>query len=112
MPIRKSRILISPAKDPKFTTVSNHINPVVTKGDFVPRGMQIVTVANLASGPHLHFGLRVGSYASAIFNSINFAGTGALPQINCQDNPPNGSWYPAFPGGFLNTESTGNDLFQ
>ncbi len=96
----------------KFTTVSNHINPLVAKGDFVPRGIQIGTVANLATGPHLHFGLRIGSYDSATFSSTNFAGTGALPQTNCQDNPPNGAWYPAFPAGFISTESTSNVLFQ
>ena len=94
----------------KFTTVSNHINPSVAIGDFVPKGMQIGTVAYLATGSHLHFGLRIGSYASAFLNGTPFAGTGGLPQTNCQD--ANSAWYPAFPGDFIDPELVSNVIFQ
>jgi murein DD-endopeptidase MepM/ murein hydrolase activator NlpD len=87
------------------------VEPLVDLGDFVPKGMQIATVANLATGPHLHFGLRIGSYDAAYLNGTPFAGTGGLPQNNCQDS--NGAWYPAFSSsGFISPESTGNILFQ
>lgn len=99
----------------KFTTVLWHVTPLsgISDGVFIPKGMRIATVANLATGPHLHFGLRIGSYASAYLNGTPFAGTGGLPQNNCQDNPPSGPWYPAFSSsGFVSPESTSNVLFQ
>lgn len=97
----------------KYTTVYWHVNPIAMSiGNFIPKGMQIATVANLATGSHLHFGLRIGSYDSAYLNGTPFAGTGALPQNNCPDNPPNDKWYPAFPAGFISPEITSNVLFQ
>jgi murein DD-endopeptidase MepM/ murein hydrolase activator NlpD len=97
----------------KYTTVYWHVEPLVNVNDFVPKGMQIATVANLATGPHLHFGLRIGAYSTAVFNGTNYAGTGGLPQTNCQDNPPTGPWYPAFSSSsFISPENTSNVLFQ
>lgn len=91
----------------KFTTVYWHVNPVpdVTTsnpGGFVPKGMQIGTVADLASSghaTHFHFGLRIGSYVSGV------SGTGALPQTNC-------GGYPAFPAGFIDPNNIANVIFQ
>jgi murein DD-endopeptidase MepM/ murein hydrolase activator NlpD len=91
----------------KFTTVYWHVVPVAdvsgsNPGGFVPKGMQIATIADLSSyqhGSHFHFGLRIGSYAAGV------SGTGALPQTNC-------GGYPAFPAGFLDPNSSANIIFQ
>ena len=87
----------------KFTTVYWHVTPssgvvVAPAGQttFIPRGMQIATVADLAPyghGTHFHFGVRVGAYTS------NVSGLGALPYAAypCLS-------YPVFPAGFINPE--------
>lgn len=82
-----------------FTTVSWHVNPLVAIGDFVPKGMQIATVANLGSITHYHFGIRIGAYTT------NVSGTGALPQTIC-------GGYPAFPADFIDPDNTNSVLFQ
>lgn len=89
----------------KYTTVCWHINPSVKVGDSVPKGMQIAKVANLGAETHFHFGVRIGSYSSAYLNGIPFAGTGSLPQTNCEG-------YPAFPAGFIDPNNTSNVLFH
>jgi murein DD-endopeptidase MepM/ murein hydrolase activator NlpD len=96
-----------PLSNNKYTTVIWHITPdtgVRKKGLFIPKGMRIGVIANIASGPHLHLGLRIGSY-----NAVS-SGTGALPQSNCTD--PNSVTYPAFPDGFVDVNKTTNVIFQ
>lgn len=93
-----------PNKSGKFTTVSWHVNPTVSVGQFVPKGMQIATVANLATyghGTHFHFGVRIGSYLAGT------SGLGAMPYANhpCDNRP-------LFPSGFIDHENTANVLFQ
>ena len=83
----------------KYTTVYWHVNPSVSVGDFVPKAMQIATVADLGTNTHFHFGVRIGSC------NDNVSGTGALPQTNCDG-------YPAFPEYFIDPNSTNNVLFQ
>lgn len=75
----------------KFTTVLWHVTPLsgISSGVFVPKGMQIATVADLGGATHFHFGIRSGAYTETI------AGTGALPQTNCNS-------LPAFPENFMN----------
>ena len=96
----------------KFTTVIWHINqPTVKVGDFVPKGMPMATIANLSSGAHMHFGLRLGAYNAAVYGGTYYAGVGGLPQMNCQD--ANGTWYPQFTvSGFINTQDVSQVLFQ
>ena len=88
----------------KYTTLYWHISPVsgTAEGDFVPKGMKIATVINLAPyghGTHFHFGVRIGAYNPSISN------LGALPYAT---HPCDG--YPVFPAGFINPES--DILFQ
>jgi len=84
----------------KYTTVYWHVNPIsLTLNDFIPKGMQIATVANLGGVTHFHFGVRIGSYNN------NTSGTGSLPQTNC-------GIYPAFPENFIDPNNTNNILFQ
>lgn len=55
----------------KYTTVYWHVNPVSgvvvapvgQSPTFIPKGMQIATIANISpnGGSHLHFGLRIGA---------------------------------------------------
>jgi murein DD-endopeptidase MepM/ murein hydrolase activator NlpD len=83
----------------KYTTLYWHISPVsgIAEGDFVPKGMKIATVLNLAPyghGTHFHFGIRIGAYNPSVSN------LGALPYAN---HPCDG--YPVFPAGFINPEN-------
>lgn len=82
----------------KFTTVYWHVNPApeassANLGAFIPKGMQIATVADLGARTHFHLGVRMGAYVAGL------SGTGALPYAThlCDG-------YPAFPGGFVNPE--------
>jgi murein DD-endopeptidase MepM/ murein hydrolase activator NlpD len=82
----------------KYTTVYWHVNPVAeispaNYGAFIPKGMQIATVADLGTRTHFHLGVRMGAYVP------NLSGTGALPYAThvCDG-------YPAFPSGFVNPE--------
>lgn len=93
----------------KYTTVSWHVNPSsgVVVGAFVPKGMQIATVADLTPyghDTHFHFGIRKGVYDPIV------SGVGALPQAICTD--PNGTRYPGFPENFINPETSNLVLFQ
>jgi murein DD-endopeptidase MepM/ murein hydrolase activator NlpD len=91
----------------KFTTVYWHVNPspdivAANPGGFVPKGLQIASVADLSPwkhASHFHFGVRIGSYASGV------SGTGALPQTNC-------GGYPAFPAAFIDANNATNVIFQ
>jgi murein DD-endopeptidase MepM/ murein hydrolase activator NlpD len=88
----------------KYTTVSWHVNPLVAKGDFVPKGMQIATVADLTpygNRTHFHYGIRLGAYVQ------NVSGTGALPYAT---HPCDG--YPVFPAGFVNPEDPTQVIFK
>jgi murein DD-endopeptidase MepM/ murein hydrolase activator NlpD len=92
----------------KYTTVLMHVTPVsgLAVNDFVPRGRQVATVADLSpygNATHFHFGLRIGASDT---NAI-VSGSGALPQTICTDL--NGTTYPAFPENFVNPSSV---LFQ
>jgi murein DD-endopeptidase MepM/ murein hydrolase activator NlpD len=95
----------------KYTTVYWHVNPVSdvlanSSGGFVPKGMQIATVADLSIYPynpphvsHFHFGLRIGAYDSRA------SGTGALPQTACGNRP-------AFAAGFIDPNTVLSVIFQ
>jgi murein DD-endopeptidase MepM/ murein hydrolase activator NlpD len=83
----------------KYTTVYWHVTPSVAVDNFVPKGMQIATVANLGSNTHFHFGVRLGVY------DVNVSGTGSLPQTIC-------GGYPAFPENFIDPNNVNNVLFQ
>ena len=90
----------------KFTTVSWHVNPAtgISRGTFVPKGMQIGTVADLTPyghGTHFHFGIRIGAYVARV------SGLGALPYAT---HPCDG--YPVFPAGFVDPEDPNYVLFQ
>lgn len=95
-----------------FTTVYWHINPasgIVVAGSgqtptFVPKGMQIGTVANLGGNTHFHLGVRNGTYSAGV------SGTGALPQQTCTD--PGGATYPGMPAGFIDPNNTSNVIFN
>lgn len=70
----------------KYTVVYWHVNPVsglstVSGKNFVPKGMQIATVANISSGAHLHLGIRTGAYDGALSDK------GALPTGYCSELP-------------------------
>lgn len=85
----------------KLTTVYWHINPFpdfIKVGNFIPKGMQIGTVANLGTNTHFHFGVRRGAYTARL------SGTGALPYPASCDS------YPAFPAGFIDPQA--NVVFQ
>jgi murein DD-endopeptidase MepM/ murein hydrolase activator NlpD len=86
----------------KFTTVYWHIDPVsgIAVGDFVPKGMQIATVANMGGNTHFHMGLRLGAY-----DGSPTAYAGALPQSACTD-PSTGTRYLAHPASFIDVEKT------
>lgn len=79
----------------KYTTVYWHINPVAdtaSAGGFVPKGMQIATVADLTPyghTTHFHFGVRMGTYNST------YSDKGALPTNYC-------SQLTSFPENFIN----------
>ncbi|MDO8572144.1 MAG: M23 family metallopeptidase [bacterium] len=97
-----------------YTTVYWHVTPVAGLDGFIgpiAKGQKIGTVADIGSGTHFHFGVHLGSYASAYFNNTPYAGTGALPQNNCQD-ATSGKWYPAFPAGFVDPEDIKKVLFR
>jgi murein DD-endopeptidase MepM/ murein hydrolase activator NlpD len=88
----------------KYTTVYWHVNPVseassANIGGFVPRGLQIGSVADLGSNTHFHFGVRIGPYQAGL------SGLGALPYAAkpC-DN------FPVFAAGFIDPEK--DVLFQ
>lgn len=83
----------------KYTTVYWHVTPSVSVGNFVPKGMQIATVANLGSATHFHFGVRISGYDSAV------SGVGSLPQTSCDG-------YPAFATTFVDPNNTNNVIFQ
>jgi murein DD-endopeptidase MepM/ murein hydrolase activator NlpD len=95
----------------KYTTVYWHVNPVpdvIPSGGFVPKGMQIATVADLTQfrpifnhGTHFHFGVRIGTYI------LNVSGVGALPFAT----HPCGA-FPVFPAGFINPEDVAQVIFQ
>jgi len=93
----------------KYTTVYWHVTPAsgitaMNPPIFVPKGMQIATIANLATGSHFHFGVRVGTYNNPV------SGIGALPQSTCTD--PDGTTYPGFPENFIDPNNINNVLFQ
>lgn len=96
-----------PNKSGKFTTVYMHVNPLagITAGMFIPKGTKIATVANLSTGPHLHFGIRIGPY------SANVSGVGALPQATCTD-PGKSFAYPGFPENFIDPMDTSKVVFH
>jgi len=48
--------------DGAFTTVYEHINPLVSVGQHVDKGQQIATVAEIEGYQHLHFGIKCGGY--------------------------------------------------
>ena len=73
-----------------YTTVFWHVDPLVYIGDWVAKGEQIATVADLGADTHLHFGIRLVPYSDI---SIR----GALPQAECGGDP-------AFPEYFINPE--------
>ncbi|MEA2839093.1 MAG: Peptidase family [Methylobacteriaceae bacterium] len=88
----------------KYTTVYWHVTPVpdlLSNRGFVPKGMQIATVANLSPphASHFHFGVRIGEYVQ------HLSGTGALPQTVC-------GGHQAFPAGFIDPNNTNNVIFQ
>ncbi|MBI2120529.1 MAG: M23 family metallopeptidase, partial [Parcubacteria group bacterium] len=99
----------------KYTTVSWHVNSWVSVvPGLITKGTQIGTVANLTPyghATHFHFGVRIGAYSTAVFNGTNYAGTGGLPQTDCQKDASS-SWYPAFPAGFVDPNDVNNVLFQ
>lgn len=49
---------------PGFITAYMHVNPLVAEGDYVSRGQRIGTIAAIEGVSHLHFGVRIGTYAS------------------------------------------------
>jgi murein DD-endopeptidase MepM/ murein hydrolase activator NlpD len=91
----------------KYTTVYWHVNPVgvaqPVSGQplvFIPKGMQIATIANITGGgSHLHIGVRIGVYNSTISNK------GALPTGSCIE-------LPTFRESFINPWDTNQVLFQ
>jgi len=48
--------------DGAFTTVYEHISPLVSVGQHVDKGQQIATVAKIEGYQHLHFGIKCGGY--------------------------------------------------
>lgn len=88
-----------PSRTGTFTTVSWHLNPSVSVGQFVPKGMQIGMVADLGVNSHYHLGVRVGAYVAGV------SGTGGLPTTNC-------GGFPAFSAGFISPEDTSQVIMQ
>jgi murein DD-endopeptidase MepM/ murein hydrolase activator NlpD len=84
----------------KYTTLLMHIDSLVRAGTRVYKGITPVgTVAYLATGKHLHFGIRMGAYHA------KFSGRGALPQVACAGDP-------AFQEKFIDSEDTSKVLFK
>lgn len=79
-----------------FTTSYLHLNlPNVSVGMEVQRGALLGTTTALATGSHLHFGMRVIDYDSTLSQA------GALPQTSCVIN---GFLYPPFANWFIDPE--------
>lgn len=98
----------------KFTIVYWHVVPSIKEGRLVNKGDKIAVVANIPSGPHLHFGIRDAAYDT--YTNPNgtisvFSGTGALPQQNCVDQEKQ-KFYPAFPEKFWDIEDNPKFSFQ
>jgi murein DD-endopeptidase MepM/ murein hydrolase activator NlpD len=77
-----------------FVTIYQHVTPIPNLPAQVKRGQQIATIAPITGGgPHLHFGIRNGSYKSSILRSgQSVTLRGALPQKHGQSNYyPDGS---------------------
>ncbi|MCG2695258.1 M23 family metallopeptidase [Candidatus Parcubacteria bacterium] len=70
----------TPSGESTFTTVYWHVTPAVSIGTTVAEGQWIGNIANLGSGTHFHFGVRVGSYT-------NTSNRGWLPQSYCYPDP-------------------------
>lgn len=89
----------------KYTTVYWHVNPVsgLNVNDTVTKGQEIATIAYLTTGSHLHFGVRIGDYVAETSGHPTVSGVGALPVNDCTNG---GNSYPAFPNGFVDTDST------
>ena len=69
-------------------------------GNFIPKGMQIATIANIAPhGSHLHFGTRLGVYSGT------YSDKGALPTGYCSE-------LARFPENFINSWDLNQVLFQ
>ena len=91
----------------KYTTSYWHVTPlpgvvVAPTGSpptFIPRGTQIATVANIANGSHLHFGVRIGPY------SDTYSDKGALPTGSCSD-------LVTFPEHFIDPWNVSQVVFQ
>jgi murein DD-endopeptidase MepM/ murein hydrolase activator NlpD len=87
--------------DGAFTTVYEHINPLVSVGQHVNKGQQIATVAKIEGNyQHLHFGIKCGGYEA-------ISTRGALPvehgpcdkKIDCSTSGCRCD--PLFPGPFI-----------
>lgn len=86
----------------KFTTVLWHVTPAsnVKVGDFIPKGMQVATIANITGGgSHLHIGVRIGAYNGTVSDK------GALPTGYCSE-------LPTWKENFLNAWDPARVLFQ
>lgn len=91
----------------KYTTVYWHVTPVGVVQPiagqplvFVPKGMQIATIANITGGgSHLHIGVRIGAYNGTVSNK------GALPTGYCSE-------LPTWKENFLNAWDPAQVLFQ
>lgn len=88
----------------KYTVVYWHVNPVSdlptsSGNNFVPKGMQIATVADLGSETHLHIGIRMGAYDGT------YSDKGALPTGYCSE-------LTTFPENFINPLDTSLVIFQ
>jgi len=87
--------------DGAFTTVYEHINPLVSVGQNVDKGQQIATVAEIEGYQHLHFGIKCGGYEA-------ISTRGALPiehgpcdkKTDCSTSGCRCD--PLFPGPFIN----------
>ena len=87
--------------DGAFTTVYEHINPLVSVGQHVDKGQQIATLAKIEGNyQHLHFGIKCGGYEA-------ISTRGALPvehgpcdkKIDCSTSGCRCD--PLFPGPFI-----------
>ncbi len=87
--------------DGAFTTVYEHISPLVSVGQHVDKGQQIATVAEIEGDyQHLHFGIKCGGYEA-------ISTRGALPvehgtcdkKIDCSTSGCRCD--PLFPGPFI-----------
>jgi hypothetical protein len=95
-----------------YTTVSWHIDPTEDLSSLeaadpepisVAKGALIGHVAYLATGAHLHFGLRVGAYTAGV------SGLGSLPVNACEQDS---TTYPAFPNSFIDTNDSNYVQYQ